>query len=321
LIRVLVTGATGFVGRVLCGELVQRGYRVRAAIRDVRRSPACVEEPVLMEDIGAKNHWLPLLRDVDSVIHLAARAHVLGDSRANFHLYHEVNAEGTHHLATQAANAGVRRFIFLSSVKVNGDSTEGPGFSAADEPQPTDPYGESKWAAEKYALAAGARTGMEVAIVRPPLIYGPGVKANFLRLMRWVDQERMLPFGAIANSRSLVSIWNLCDLVLLLISNPTAPGRVWMVADCESPSTPELIGRMARSMERRERLLRVSPGILKALGSMLGLRAEMSRLCGSLVVDTSETRRELGWSPPISMDEGLVRTARWYLSGADARAG
>lgn len=321
MIRVLVTGATGFVGRVLCGELARCGYRVRAAVRDVRRSPACVEEPVPMEDIGAMNHWLPLLRGVDSVIHLAARAHVLGDSPANSHLYHEVNADGTHNLATQAADAGVRRFILLSSVKVNGDSTQGPGFSAADEPRPTDPYGESKWAAEKHAMAAGARTGMEVAIVRPPLIYGPGVKANFLRLMRWVDQERMLPFGAIANHRSLVSIWNLCDLVLLLMSHATAPGQVWMVSDAESPSTPELIARMARSMGRRERLLRVSPGLLKALGAMLGLRAQMSRLCGSLVVDTSETRRKLGWSPPISMDEGLVRTATWYLAGGDARAG
>jgi nucleoside-diphosphate-sugar epimerase len=321
LTRVLVTGATGFVGRVLCGELARCGYRVRAAVRDVRRSPACVDEPVAIEDIGARNHWLPLLRDVDSVIHLAARAHVLGDSPANFHLYREVNAEGTHNLATQAANAGIRRFILLSSVKVNGDSTEGRGFSATDEPRPTDAYGESKWAAEKYALAAGTRTGMEVAIVRPPLIYGPGVKANFLRLMRWVDQERMLPFGAIVNRRSLVSIWNLCDLVLRLIPSPVAPRRVWMVSDSENPSTPELIRGMARSLQRRERLLRVSPGILKALGSVLGLRAEMARLCGSLVVDISETRRELGWSPPISMDEGLLRTARWYLSGADARAG
>jgi len=313
--RVLVTGATGFVGRVLCDALARAGYRVRAAVRDVSRAPLCVDEPMTIGDLGVANQWLPLLRDVDSVVHLAARAHVLGDPAANAHLYREVNAAGTLNLATQAADAGVRRFILLSSVKVNGESTRDRPFSADDEPQPRDAYGESKWEAERHALAVGAHAGMEVAIVRPPLVYGPGVKANFLRLLNWVDKERLLPLGSIANSRSLVNIWNLCDLLLLLITSPAAAQRVWMVSDGENLSTPELIRRMARAMHRRARLLRVPPKLLRAAAATLGYRSESERLCGSLVVDMSRTRRDLGWSPPVSVDEALSRTAQWYLSG------
>jgi UDP-glucose 4-epimerase len=318
---VLVTGATGFVGRVLCDALARSGYRVRAAARDVRRAPACVDEPMAIDDLGAANQWLPLLRDVDSVVHLAARAHVLGDPAANAHLYREVNAAGTLNLASQAASAGVRRFILLSSVKVNGESTRERPFSADDKPAPRDAYGESKWEAERHALTIGARTGMEVAIVRAPLVYGAGVKANFLRLMRWVDKERMLPLGGIANSRSLVSIWNLCDLVLLLITHPAAAQRVWMVSDGENLSTPELIRRIAHAMHRRARLLPVPAVLLRAAGGALGYRAETERLCGSLTVDISRTRHDLGWSPPISINEALSRTAQWYLSGAESRAG
>lgn len=316
-----MTGATGFVGRMLCDALVRSGYRVRAAVRDLRRAPACVDEPMAIEDLGAGNQWLPLLRDVDSVVHLAARAHVLGDSAADAHLYREINAVGTLNLATQAAGAGVRRFILLSSIKVNGEATYDRPFSPDDEPRPRDAYGESKWEAERHALTAGARAGMEVAIVRPPLVYGPGVKANFLRLMSWVEKERMLPLGSIANSRSLVSIWNLCDLVLLLITSPGAAQRVWMVSDGENLSTPELIRRIASAMHRRTRLFRVPPGLLQAAGGVLGYRAEVERLCGSLVVDISGTRRDLGWSPPVSVNEALSRTTQWYLSGVESRAG
>ncbi|HUE10584.1 MAG TPA: NAD-dependent epimerase/dehydratase family protein [Steroidobacteraceae bacterium] len=315
----LVTGAAGFVGSMLCDALVRSGYGVRAAVRDVSRAPDCVADRVLIEDLGMSNRWGEALDGVDSVIHLAARAHVLCDSTANSDLYREANALGTLNLATQAAAAGIRRFIFLSSIKVNGEETTNRAFSAADQPHPLDAYGRSKWEAERHALGVGERTPMEIAIVRSPLIYGPGVKANFLRLMRWVDRERLLPLGAIANRRSLVSIWNLCDLLLLLLTHPIVAQRIWMVADGESLSTPDLIRRIAKAMRRRERLLSVPVPLLRSIGNALGFRAEMSRLCGSLMVDITGTCADLNWSPPVSVDEGLSRTAQWYTSAVKSR--
>jgi UDP-glucose 4-epimerase len=317
--RVLVTGAAGFVGSMLCDALVRSGYCVRAAVRDMSRAPGCVAERVLIEDLGMSNRWREALDGVDCVIHLAARAHILGDSPANSNLYREANALGTLNLATQAAEAGIRRFILLSSIKVNGEETTGRAFSAADQPHPKDPYGQSKWEAERHALAVGERTSMEIAIVRSPLIYGPGVKANFLRLMRWVDRERILPLGAIANRRSLASVWNVCDLLVLLVSQPSVARGIWMVADGESLSTPDLIRRIATVMRRRERLIAVPVPLLRAIGNALGFRAEMSRLCGSLLVDIAATRADLSWSPPVAVDEGLSRTVEWYTSAEKSR--
>ena len=214
----------------------------------------------------------------------------------------------------QCAEAGVRRLVFLSSVKVNGEATAERPYSGLDAPQPQDAYGVSKYEAERFALQAGERSGMEVTIVRAPLMYGPGVRANFLRLMHWVDRERPLPLGAVENRRSLLGLWNLCDLIRVLLTHPAAPGQVWMVSDGEDVSTPELIRRMARTMNRRARLIPVPPGLLRMMGSLLGRRAEVARLCGSLTVDMSSTRDRLGWSPPVSLDEGLERTVRWYRS-------
>jgi nucleoside-diphosphate-sugar epimerase len=318
--RVLVTGATGFVGRSLCDALARSGFLVRAAVRDARRSPPSVTESAAMNDLGADTQWGSLLRGVDCVIHLAARAHILNDPPANAEAYRRVNTLGTLNLAIQAAEAGARRFIFLSSVKVNGEATPAGSFTADDAPAPADAYGESKLEAERHVLAVGASSAMEVAIVRPPLIYGPGVKANFLRLMRWVDKERLLPLGGVSNRRSLVSIWNLCDLLMLLIASPHASRRVWMVSDGDPLSTPELIRRLARAMHRRARLVPVPAGLLRTLAAGLGFRGEVERLCGSLVVDISATQRDLGWSPPVAVDEALSRTAQWYLSQVPSRA-
>jgi nucleoside-diphosphate-sugar epimerase len=312
--RLLVTGATGFVGRTLCAALAERQYTIRAALRVDRPMPDHVAERVVVGDIGPGTSWNAALRDVDCVIHLAARAHVLNDSVANSHLYSQTNQQGSAGLALAAAHAGVRRFLFLSSVKVNGESSAAGAYTARDVPSPQDAYGTSKWLAEQAILdVATQQPGMQVAIVRPPLVYGPGVKANFLRLMRWVDACRPLPLAAINNRRSLVSVWTLCDLLAGLIEHPAAPGT-WMVSDGEDLSTPELIRRIALAMNKPARLIPIPVGLLRIVGGVLGKEAEVTRLCGSLVVDISNTCERLGWSPPMSTDEALQRTISWYLS-------
>lgn len=309
--RVLVTGATGFVGSTLCELLVQAGYQVRAALRTDRLVSGAIAEKVVIGDIAAPSGLAEALDGVDMLIHTAARAHVMNDSPANAELYTQVNARGTLHLAEAAAQAGVRRFVFLSSVKVNGEEG-GRAYAPDDQPRPRDAYGMSKWSGEKHLLEVAARTSMEVAIVRPPLVYGPGVGANFLRLMRWVDSGWPLPLGSIRNSRSLVSVWNLCGLLIDLLKNPTSSAGTWMVSDAEDLSTPELIRRIGRAMNRRVRLVPVPAGVLLSCGRLIGRQAEIARLCGSLVVDVTRTRVQLGWSPAITVDESLARTASWY---------
>jgi len=311
--RVLVTWATGFVGHVLCDVLAQSGHSVRAALRCDRPALAGVAEQVVVGDITASTDWGAALSGIEAVIHVAARAHVLRGS-PDSNLYFETNAHGTQCLAKAAAQAGICRFVYLSSIKVNGEETAQRKYSSSDPPDPKDAYGASKWLGEKYLMEVAAGTGMEAAIVRSPLVYGPGVRANFLRLMRWIDQEWPLPLGAIDNSRSLVCIWNLCDLLVHLLQRPAATGRTWMVSDGEDLSTPDLIRRIGRAMQRRVRLPRVPAGVLKWCGTVLGQKAEIMRLCGSLAVDIAPTRHELKWSPPMTVDEGLVRTVDWYLS-------
>jgi nucleoside-diphosphate-sugar epimerase len=312
--RVLITGATGFVGQVLCDQLSQAGYLVRAALRADRPMPTSVSEKALIGDISSSTDWRQALEGVDLVIHLAARAHILHDAPLNSDLYMETNAHGTSRLAEAAARAKVGRFIYLSSIKVNGEETMGRAYTATDEPRPQDAYGISKWLGEKAVIDIDAASDMEAIIVRSPLVYGPNVRANFLRLMRWVDKEWPLPLGAIENSRSLVSIWNLCDFLLHVSKHSAAPGRTWMVCDGEELSTPELIRRIGAAMDRRVRLLPVPPTLLQMVGGLAGRKAEIARLCGSLAVDMTRTRRELGWSPPMTVDEAIGRTVEWYLS-------
>jgi UDP-glucose 4-epimerase len=204
--------------------------------------------------------------------------------------------------------------VFLSTVKVNGEETDGRLYTAADEPHPQDAYGKSKWLAENAVNDIAAQTGMQAVIVRPPLVYGPGVRANFYRLMCWIDKQRPLPLGAVHNRRSLVSIWNLCDLLANIMENPAATRGTWMVSDANDLSTPELIRRIAAAMHRRTRLLRVPITLLRTAASLMGRTAEVTRLCGSLAVDISRTRSVLGWSPPLSVDDGLSRTVAWYLA-------
>lgn len=313
----LLTGATGFVGRTLIGMLLDSGYRVRAAVRQISPLLPVGLEQVAVGDIGARTDWTEALEGVDAVVHAAARAHIMNAKASDYDLYFETNARGTARLAQAAANAGVSRFVYVSSIKVNGEERSNGAYTATDAPNPRDPYGKSKWEGEQALLAASG--AMQAAIVRPPLVYGPGVRANFLRLMQWVDREVPLPLAAIHNRRSLVSLWNLCDLLRHLLSNPVPRSQAWLVSDGEDLSTPELIRRMARAMGRRSRLWPVPVPALQLAATMTGKSAELSRLKGSLAVDISATLA-LGWSPPWSVDDALNRTVNWYLSEVRARA-
>jgi len=311
--RVLITGAAGFVGRTLCEMLSASDYLIRAALRSDRSVMDCREKTVV-GDIDESTDWKSALTGVDLVIHLAARTHVLRDGRANSDVYSKTNVSGTRNLVNASAEAGVHRFIYLSSIKVNGEQTVDRAFGPNDRPEPVDAYGASKWKGEQIVAEAGTRSGMEFVIVRSPLVYGAGVRANFLHLMQRIERQWVLPLGAIDNRRSLVSVWNLCDLLRTVLRHPDAPGKTWMVSDGEDLSTPELIRRIARAMDRRARLLSAPAGLLRLCGMLVGRSAEISRLCGSLVVDIAQTRTDLAWSPPLSVDEGLARTAAWYLA-------
>ena len=319
--RVLLTGAAGFVGRQMLANLASTpGMSVRAAVRDSGANLPPATEIYPLGDFEQVRDWSTALHSCDAVVHLAARVHVLHDSAADpAAAFRRINTDATLALARQAAQAGVRRFVFLSSVKVNGESTAaGRSFSAQDVPRPADPYALSKLGAELGLREMAARGALEVVIIRPPLVYGPRVRANFLDLLRWVDREWPLPLAAINNRRSLVSVWNLCDLLGEALVNPRAAGAVWMVSDGEDLSTPALVRRLARAMDRRVPLLAVPMSVLRACATVAGRRAELSRLCESLKVDTSRTRADLGWQPRVSVDEGLRRTAAWYLAEASS---
>jgi len=314
--RVLVTGATGFIGGVLCEALARADYLVRGALRTDRAVPRSVAEKVVVGDINSTTDWTQALEDVDLVIHAAARSHVLHPARDSAKLYFETNERGTQRLANIAAQMHATRFVYLSSIKVNGEETAARAYTALDEPHPRDDYGLSKWHAEQHVAAAAGYSGMQAVIVRPPLVYGPGVRANFLRLLRWVDHGWPLPFGAVRNARSLINVWNLCDFLLLVLKHPSAPGRTWLVSDGEDLSTPDLIRRIGTAMGRRVQLPSVPLGLLQLSADLVGRRGELARLCGSLAVDITQTRAQLGWSPCVPVDEALARTVAWYRGGS-----
>jgi nucleoside-diphosphate-sugar epimerase len=317
--RVLITGANGLVGQVLCEALATAGYRVRAALRSPRSLSANVAESMIVGDIDGSTEWRPALANVEGIVHLAARAHRPDETDADAELYENINAWGTRHLAEMAAAAGVRRMIFVSTVKVNGEGSGSRPYTAQDEPHPEGAYANSKWLGEKLLLEVAAASRLEAVIVRPPLVYGPGVRANFLRLLQWVDRGWPIPLASVSNRRSLAGVWNLCDLLVRLLSHPAAPGRVWMVSDGEDRSTPDLIRQIGRAMRRRVRLVPVPLALVRATATMTGKRADISRLCGSLQVDITQTCRDLTWSPPVTSDEAVSRTVRWYMSAGRAR--
>ncbi len=307
---ILVTGATGFVG-----STVHEALNGRTVCRALRQAAVdALPGDVVVGDIGPDTDWRAALQGIDCVVHLAARTHVLQEDAADpLAAYRRVNVEATRHLAQQAAAAGVRRFVFLSSIKVNGESTNEYPFTANDAPQPLDAYGITKHEAEDVLRRIGADTGMEIVILRPPLVYGPGVKGNFLRLLRAIARGMPLPLASIHNRRSLVYIGNLVDAIITCMDAPAAAGKTFLVSDGEDVSTPDLIRKLATAMGRTPRLLPCPVALLKFGAAVLGKRAEVLRLTGSLTVDSSRIRAELGWQPPFSVAQGLVETGRWYL--------
>ena len=302
--RVHITGSHGFVGNALFQRLRAEGCDpLRVSRQALRPSELAVGEIDLTTD------WSKALIDGAVVIHLAARVHVMHDTEADpVTAFRVVNLQGTLNLARQAAAAGVKRFVFISSVKVNGEFTlSGRAFNEVDTANPQDAYGQSKHEAEQGLRQLSADTGMEVVIIRPPLVYGPGVKANFAVLMRAVQRGWPLPLGAVYNQRSLVALDNLVDFIVTCITHPQAANQTFLVSDGQDLSTPDLIRRMARAMNRPARLLPVPVWALKAGALLLGKGDAVQRLCGNLQVDISKSRSLLGWVPPVSVDEGLRR--------------
>lgn len=315
--RVLVTGASGFVGRRLMPALAASGRGTRAALRTPELlTTAAPRGSAVVGDLGPTTDWRAALDGVSTVIHLAARVHVMQDSSADpLAEFRRVNVAGTLNLAHQAAQAGIRRFVFVSSVKVNGEGTlPGHPFTADDIPGPADAYGVSKHEAELGLLELAGSTGLEVAIIRPVLVYGPGVGANFLVMMRWLYRGVPLPLGAIRNQRSLIAVDNLVDLVMTCLDHPGAVNQIFLASDGEDVSTTELLRRTAHALGRPARLISVPVPLLNMVALLLGKRDFSQRLCGSLQVDIGKTRSLLDWTPPLTLDAGLALAARHFLN-------
>lgn len=353
--KILVTGADGFVGRRLCGELRKRGHSVRGALWQPAALPdGC--ESFVVGDIGHDADWSAALNGVDVVIHLAARVHIMDDSAVEpLTEYRKVNTAGTLRLASEAARTGVKRFVYISTIKVNGEGnggekhkaesgklkleeirgqktedggprkaedghavnfgqrTEGRAYTEEDVPAPEDAYAISKWEAELGLRKIEAEKGLEVVIVRPTLVYGPGVKANFLQLLRTVHKGLPLPFGCIDNRRSLIGLGNMVDAIITCATHPKAAGNTFLVSDGDDVSTPELIRRIARAIDRPARLLPLPVSFLRLAGKLTGKGDAVNRLLGSLTVDSSKIKLELGWKPPFTMEEELAKTTEWFL--------
>lgn len=318
--QILVTGATGFVGRFLCTRLLTEGCHVRGTLLASESPLSLVAgvEPVVIEPIGPDTPWDHALSGIDTIIHLAARVHIMADQSADpLTEFRLVNSEGTKRLACDAARAGVRRMVFISSIKVNGEEATIP-YTEDSPVQPTDPYGVSKWEAEEALRLIEANTGLQVVVVRPTLVYGPGVRANFLNLMKVVHRGIPLPFASIVNRRSLIYVGNLVDALIACAIHPDAAGRTFLVSDGEDVSTSELVRRIAAALGVPARLFPVPVLLMRLTGTLTGKSEEVNRLTGTLAVDSSRIRRQLGWKPPFTMEEGVRASAEWFLNSKGA---
>jgi nucleoside-diphosphate-sugar epimerase len=309
--KALVTGANGFLGHEVWRCLnAMSGVH---ALGSVRRPPELTGETVIeMGDLTPYTDWSMTLAGAGVVVHLAARSHVMHDTEVDpLSVFRSVNVAGTLNLARQSAAAGVKRFVFISSVKVNGESTPpGQAFIEFDTPNPHDAYGQSKHEAELGLRQISSETGMEVVIIRPPLVYGPGVKANFAALMRAVQKGWPLPLGAVHNQRSLIALDNLVDFIITCINHPNAANQTFLVSDGQDLSTTELLQGMAKAAGVPSRLLPIPVWALQTAASVLGKGDVIQRLCGNLQIDISKARNLLGWTPPISVEEGLRRAMK-----------
>lgn len=311
---ILVTGANGFVGRELCKELLRSGHLVKGVVRSSGAAGQLDVPTVAVGEIGPDTRWEEALEGVGCVIHLAARVHVMRDTAADpLAEFQRVNVEGTKHLAQCAASKGVRRFVYVSSIKVNGEETgAGRKFTENDDPAPMDPYGVSKWQAEQALARIARETGLEVVIVRPPLVYGAGVKGNFIQMLRVVARGLPLPLATVPNRRSLVYVGNLVDALVACALNPAAAGKTFLVSDPEAVSTSELLRQLAAALGVSSRLFPCPPALLRLAGRLSGKTQQVERLLGSLEVDSAKIRRDLDWVPPYSLQQGLRTTAEWY---------
>lgn len=312
---VLITGANGFIGKAVCSDLASRAYRVLGVVRHRQRMALQGGlECLSMDEIDENTDWSDAVTGVDSVIHLAARVHLMRETAADpLAEFRRTNVALTLNLARQAAAAGVRRFVFISSIKVNGEVTPvGQPFTAEDVPHPTDPYGISKYEAEQGLLALAAETGLEVVIIRPVLVYGPGVKANFHSMMHWLLKGFPMPLGTLPNRRSFVALGNLADLIAICVQHPAAANQIFLASDGEDLSISGLLRRTGAALGKPARLIPVPVMVLRAGARLVGQEAVMQRLCDSLQVDISKTRHLLGWEPPVEVDDALRDTARHF---------
>jgi nucleoside-diphosphate-sugar epimerase len=317
-LRSLVSGANGFVGRALCAELVKRGLRVRGATREACLLDYAVEN-IAVGDIDGYTDWRDALCDIDVVIHLAARVHIMRENATDpYAEFRRVNVEGTENLVQQAAACGVKRLVYISSIKVNGEETvKGSVCRETDPPAPQDAYGISKNETEIRLRALTQATGLEVVIIRPPLVYGPGVKGNFASMVRWVQRGFPLPLGAVHNARSMIALENLIDFIVMCADrekSPSAANETFLVSDGEEVSTTELLRKVASAYGIPVRLIPVPVNILRLGAKMMGRSEIAERLLGSLVVDSSKAQNLLGWRPVVTMDEQLRKMAQYAKS-------
>jgi len=311
---ILVTGASGFIGTALLTALRQGGHCFRPVYR--RENASGTDAGVVVPAISSTTDWESHLGNVSSIVHLAARVHIMKDAALDpLSEFREVNVAGTLNLARQAALHGVKRFVYISSIKVNGEWTSAGGaFRPDDIPKPVDPYAISKLEAESGLRQIAAETGIEVVIIRPVLVYGPKVKGNFLSMMKWLYRGIPLPLGSLHNLRSIVAVENLVDLILTCLRHPAASNQTFLVSDGHDLSTPDLLRRTAAAMDRVVRLIPTSPSFLEAGANLLGKRDLAQRICCSLQVDISKTRQLLAWHPPLTVNQGLQNTVDYFLA-------
>ena len=313
--RVVVTGADGFIGRHLCLALKKRGFQVLACIFESAQKAALPEEVEVFVsgNIDGSTDWYTALKKNDVIVHLAARVHVMRETAADpLEAFRSVNVAGTVNLARQAAAAGAKRIVFMSTIGINGNNSGKMAYTETDSPQPHNAYSVSKYEAEEELHRISSETALEVVVMRAPLVYGPSAPGNFLSLIKAVGKSLPLPLASIRNRKSFLYSGNLVDAIILCCNHPAAAGNTYLVSDGEEVSTPELIRRLADALGCPARLFPLPPALMRLACALTGRTAAVDRLLGSLAVDDSKIRKELGWKPPFTMAEGLKETAEWY---------